>query len=305
MHLRKYKTFLMCMFFLCLYAHDGSLLSNVHSIDTLKKDYKKGVYISMRKRLFVLLFALFLLAACSSSQEKIIENVIENQRSVEFVHVYGEETVGNMVRIIDDTYNFKEGKIQSELPDTDSVSYKDKNQYFMYSSLNIPTLPPDKLGTMRASLDRREALYQNPFVFFERYDEDFTDHLAMEDKDGHYLLRYAPEDEEIRDDFYKQFILEFLMDAQDENESDDPLEEMTFDVEDFVLTFKVDENTELITEMTTLEQATIELEGTSVDMDRKTEYIFDEYDDEVTIEIPAEAFEITTEDTYLEDQFSR
>src|SRR5699024_9817806 len=172
----------------------------------------------MGKRLFVLIFALFVLVACSSNQEKITKNVIKNQDAVEFVHVYGEETVGDMVTVINDTYDFKGGKIQSELPDMDSESYKDNDQYFIYSSLNIPTLPPDKLGTMRASLDRREELNQNPFVFFEKYDEDFTDHLTMEEQDGNYLFSYEPEDEEIRDDFYKQFILEFLMDAQEENQ---------------------------------------------------------------------------------------
>src|SRR5699024_3470113 len=192
--------------------------------------------------------------------------------------------------------------IQSKLPDTDSVSYKDNDQYFIYSPMNIPTLPADKIGTMRASLDRREALNQNPFVFFEKYDEDFTDHLTIEEKGDHYLFSYEPEEEEIRDDFYKQFILDFLMDAQDENQGADPLEEMTFDVDSFELTFEIDEDTELITTMITHEKATIELEGTSVDMDRKTEYTFDEYDEEVAIEIPEDAFEITTIDTYLEGQ---
>lgn len=234
----------------------------------------------------------FILAACSDSQEKLLQDIESNQKDVAYVHVETEEDNGHAMNVIKDDLNFKDKMFASEIADLDVKVYKDGDSYFVDSATGVFPFPHDKLGTVRASVDRRLVFYQNPFDFFRAYDEAFMEHLEMEEDDDRYVFNYTPE-EEIKEQFYREFIMEFLVDAQDENEDNDPLEQMNIDVDQFVLTIEVDTSSKRITDMFTHEVATLELQGTEIELDRKTTYSFSNYNDRVTIEIPDSVIDIT------------
>ncbi len=246
----------------------------------------------MKIKICILVFIVFTLVACSDSQEILMKDIEDNQKEVTYVHVETEEDNGHVIHMIKDDLNFKENMFASEIVDLDVDVYKDGDNYFVDSGTGVFPFPHDKLGTMRASVDRRLVFYQNPFAFFRAYDDTFTDHLEMEEEEDRYVFVYEPE-EDIKEQFYREFIMEFLVDAQNENEDNDPLEQMNIDLDQFVLTIEVDASSKRITGMFTHEVATLELQGTEISLDRKTTYSFSNYNDEVAIQIPDSAIDIT------------
>src|SRR5699024_5575728 len=102
-----------------------------------------------------------------------------------------------------------------------------------------------------------------------------------------------PEDEKIKDKFYEQYTIDFLVKARDANNETDPVEKMKFDIKELELKLKIDGDNKEIIEINLKENAKLTLQGTKMPVERETTYQFSNFNEAESIDIPDEAVDIT------------
>lgn len=243
------------------------------------------------KRLFTaLVFTLLLvLAACGSDDgakmknseaAKIIETTKKAHAKLDSLHVTYDE--GN-----DDFRHesFREMDMNNNLIRVDTqlngmIYYADaEHDYF--EGPEIPEEQLEREHTFAALvLEEFEKISENPFYVFERMIDDLENLMTVEEKDGMYILTYAPTKEE--------FTTQFQEFAKRSIQANDLIIEMP-EYDEYRIQIMIDKETNLVQGTELVEYYTYSVEGQEFPQQRKTFTKDYRYNEELNITIPESA----------------